>query len=156
MSNKAMTLVWEHSKQRGSALLVMLAIADMANDDLICYPGKAHLSRKCRMSVRGLTAILQKLEESSELKIMRRRNGQRNSTNVYKVVVNRDSSPLVNRDSLPDESGFTTPSESRFTTLVNRDSPKPLHNQYIETKVNQTPLTPFDLLIKKDEDHDAN
>jgi hypothetical protein len=152
MSNKAMTRVWECSQQRGNALLVLLAIADMANDDMVCYPGKAHLSRKCRVGKRGLTAILQKLEESGELQILRRRAGQRNATNVYRVVVNQDSLPLVNRDSLPGESGFTTPGESGFTTLVNRDSPKPLFNPKKETKEKQSDPTPFDLLIAKDEE----
>lgn len=154
MSTKAMTHVWENSQQKGNALLVLLAIADMANDDMICYPGKARLSRKCRVSVRGLRVILQKLEESGELQIYHRKTGEkRNNTNVYRVVVNhdssigvrlmnRDSSPLMNRDSLPDE--------SRFTTLMNHDSPKSLHNQIHKPKEKQEPLTPFDLLIAKD------
>jgi len=162
MSNKAMTHVWECSAQRGNALLVLLAIADMANDDMICYPGKAHLSRKCRVSVRGLSAILQKLQESGELKILHRRMGQRNSTNVYRILMNRDSSignrvmnhdslGVMNHDSLPDESGFTTPDESRFTTLMNPDSSKPLFNPKKESKEKRN-LTPFDLLIAKDEE----
>ncbi|HEX3156830.1 MAG TPA: helix-turn-helix domain-containing protein [Candidatus Angelobacter sp.] len=162
MSNKAMTHVWEYSAQRGNALLVLLAIADMANDDLICYPGKAHLSKKCRVGVRGLSAILQKLEESGELKILRRQTGQRNKTNIYRIVVNpdssignrlmnRDSLGVMNPDSLPDESRFTTPDESRFTTLMNPDSPKPLFNPKKESKEKRD-LTPFDLLIAKDEE----
>lgn len=121
MSNKAMNLVWEHSEQKGNALLVLLAIADMANDDLVCYPGKARLSKKCRLGVRGLTAILQKLEEAGELKIIHRRAGVLNATNIYRVTISGGGSEsrfttLMNHDSLPGESRFTTPSESRFTT----------------------------------------
>jgi len=160
MSTKAMTFVWENSPQRGNALLVLLAIADMANDDMICYPGKAHLARKCRLGVRAVRAILAKLEDAGEIQIYRRRTAQRNSTNVYRLcldnrVMNRGASigdRVMNHDSLPDESRFITPDESRFTTLMNPDSPKSLFKQKKEPIEKQKPLTPFDLLIAKDEE----
>lgn len=160
MSTKAMTYVWENSPQRGNALLVLLAIADMANDDMICYPGKAHLARKCRLGVRAVRAILKKLEEVGEIQTYHRRTVQRNSTNVYRLcidnrVMNHGASignRVMNRDSLPDESGFITPDESGFITLMNRDSPKSSFKQKKESIENQKPLTPFDLLIAKDEE----
>jgi len=67
MSVKAMTWVWEHSQHKGSALLVLLAIADMANDDGDCWPGVGRLAQKCRMKERNLQLILRALETSGEL-----------------------------------------------------------------------------------------
>lgn len=152
MSNKAMTRVWECSQQRGVALLVLLAIADMANDDLICYPGKAHLSRKCRVSVRGLTVILQKLEESGELQIHHRKAGQRNASNIYRLTLHPDSLPLVNQIHYPSESGFTTPGEVDSLPLVNLHSANPLSFKPKKETKEKRDLTPFDLLIAKDEE----
>ena len=39
MSIKRMNAVWNLSKQSGSALLVLLALADRADDDGFCWPG---------------------------------------------------------------------------------------------------------------------
>lgn len=94
MSNKAMNYVWTHSKQRGSALVVMLALSDMANDDGECYPGKAKLSEKCRMQVRNLDQTLNKLEDDGEILIIHRRVGHFNQSNVYRLIMDAESPDL--------------------------------------------------------------
>jgi hypothetical protein len=38
MSIKVMSQVWEHSTRKGTRLLLLLALADFANDEGICYP----------------------------------------------------------------------------------------------------------------------
>lgn len=85
MSIRVMSLVWEHSKQQGSALLVLLAIADFADDDGYCYPSVERLAHKSRMSVRNVRYILRQLEESGELVI--ERGGGRHRTNRYRVML---------------------------------------------------------------------
>ena len=50
MSIRHMTLVWEHSKHEGSALLLLLAIADCANDDGEAWPGADFMAHRIRMS----------------------------------------------------------------------------------------------------------
>lgn len=65
-----MTAVWEHSQHKGSALLLLLAIADHAHDDgRGAYPSVAALARKIRMSERQVQRILQLLEASEEVGI---------------------------------------------------------------------------------------
>jgi helix-turn-helix protein len=164
MSNKAMTHVWENSQQKGNALLVLLAIADMADDFMVCYPGKGYLAKKCRLAnARTVRVILKKLEEDGEIQIYHRRTGERNSTNVYRIVMpsignrlmTRESSigdRLMTPESLPGDSWNTTPGDSWNTTLVSPESPKPSFNPKNKPIEKQEPLTPFDLLIKKDQE----
>lgn len=85
MSIKIMTRVWEESKQGGSKLLLLLAIADNANDDGFAWPGQKYLAHKIRMSERSISRLAKELEESGELYINRRNiEGQ---SNQYLVSV---------------------------------------------------------------------
>ena len=68
MSIRVMTYIWEHSRQQGSALLVLLAIADWARDDgSHAFPTVAMLARKTRLSARSVQRILRSVEEAGEL-----------------------------------------------------------------------------------------
>lgn len=89
MSIKVMTYVWEHSTHRGSALLLLLAIADMADDNGDCYPGVARLAKKTRMTERNTQKLLQSLAQSNELKIDYNQGTHTRSgyTNLYTVVL---------------------------------------------------------------------
>lgn len=78
-----MSLVWEHSQQSGSSLLVLLALADFADDDGYCYPSVARLAKKARLSERATQYALRDLEEAGELSV--ERGGGRRKANRYKV-----------------------------------------------------------------------
>lgn len=69
MSVRTMAKVWESSQQAGSDLLMLLAIADFADDDGNAYPSVATLAKKCRMRPRNCQYILRNLEQSGELTI---------------------------------------------------------------------------------------
>lgn len=88
MSNLALTHVWATSKAKGSTLLVLVAIADAANDDGECYPGQTRLAEKCRMSDRYLRECLSKLEALGEIEIITHGGIETKSgkTNRYKVL----------------------------------------------------------------------
>lgn len=64
-----MSRVWESSQHAGSDLLMLLAIADFADDDGNAYPAVATLAKKCRMKPRNCQYILRTLEQSGELTI---------------------------------------------------------------------------------------
>ena len=89
MSNIALSYVWKHSQQHGSALLVLIAIADAANDDGECYPGVSRLADKCRMKERNLQYIIRDLEASGELAVdyFQGVNTKRGPTNRYRVIL---------------------------------------------------------------------
>lgn len=98
MSLKAMTHVWETSKQKANSLLVLLAIADIADDNGDAYPGVNRLAKKCRMTVRNLQKITVKLEVAGELLIFPNVGLKTSSgwTNLYRIVMKgvNDETPL--------------------------------------------------------------
>ena len=77
MSVKVMTAVWDHSRAKGSALLLLLAIADNANDYGLAWPGIETLAQRTRIGKRATIKQLEKLEKTGELMIYRR-SGQHN------------------------------------------------------------------------------
>lgn len=115
MSIAVMTRVWSHSQQKGSALLLLLAVADAANDDGYAFPGIAHLARKTRMSERNVMRLIQKCEESGELRVQR----QANKVNRYWVTVTEGDK--LSRDKLSRDTAVT----SEVTPV----SPDPSYNR---------------------------
>ena len=80
--------MWEHSRAKGSALLVLIAIADMANDEGDCWPGRTSLAKKCRMGVRNLQAKTVELDQMGELEIILNDGKQtaKGKTNRYRIL----------------------------------------------------------------------
>lgn len=66
MSIRIMSLVWELSLP-DSDKLVLLALADCANDDGYCWPGMATLARKCSKGERTVQYALRQLEKDGHL-----------------------------------------------------------------------------------------
>lgn len=88
MSIKIIDSVWEHSQQQGSALLMLLAIADIADEYGEAYPGVQRLADKTRMTVRNAQLVLNKLLESGEL-VIDYQNGVETGngkTNRYRII----------------------------------------------------------------------
>jgi len=67
MSNRVLTSVFEESKSRGVARLVLLAIADRADDHGRAYPGTADICRRANCSRRAVISARQELVELGEL-----------------------------------------------------------------------------------------
>jgi Helix-turn-helix domain len=84
MSLKVMTEVWESSSTKGGARLVMLALADFANDQGYCYPSVCTLAVKSALSERNVQVILRDLERRGELITMR--GAGRGYVNTYWVL----------------------------------------------------------------------
>lgn len=70
MSANASGQVWKHSRAKGSNLLVLLAIADIADEQgRNAWPSPEHLAEKTRMTPRAMRLILHRLERDGELVI---------------------------------------------------------------------------------------
>jgi helix-turn-helix protein len=67
MSIAIMTQVWQRSQHKGSELLLLLALADNANDQGVAYPSRRTLAKKTRMSDRHVKRLVQVLIRSGEL-----------------------------------------------------------------------------------------
>lgn len=83
MSNAAQNAVWTHSKTSGTALIVMLAIADHINEAGVAYPSVSTLARKCRLKERQVQNLLRKLIAIGEVSIDR--GGGRRRPNLYQI-----------------------------------------------------------------------
>lgn len=53
MSIRIMNAIWQEAEYGGNTLLTLLALADWANDDGVCWPNIEQLAKKCRQSVRS-------------------------------------------------------------------------------------------------------
>lgn len=67
MSIHIMSDVWRNSPSSGGRLLVLLALADRANDEGICWPGVKELSNKARLGPRQVERVLKELERDGEI-----------------------------------------------------------------------------------------
>ncbi len=84
MSVRIMAEVWEYSEHSGMALLLMLSIADFANDERrIAWPSYETLAQKCRCTKRHVISLVAQLEASGELLV--ERHGGRGHSNTYMV-----------------------------------------------------------------------
>lgn len=83
MSIKVMARVWEHSRHDGTALLLLLALADYSDDEGSSYPSVDRLASRCRMTTRNARFLLRTLQASGELQI--RRNEGPKGTNRFRI-----------------------------------------------------------------------
>jgi len=91
-----MSNVWDHSKMKGSTLLLLIAIADNANDDGLAWPGIETLAKKTRQTERTISNQIGKCEQSGELMVYRR-DGLHNH---YIVTVNQTEQQTANAISM--------------------------------------------------------
>ncbi len=85
MSIEVMSALWARSTRQGSELLVLLALADWADDDGRCWPSVRSIARKARLSERGVQKILARLVDDGDVKVARNRGPH--GTNRYVVIV---------------------------------------------------------------------
>lgn len=76
MSVKALDRVWDFSLSRGAARLVLLALADWADDEGFCYPGLVAIAAKARLSKAAVVLALKRLEADGEIRITVRGHAQ--------------------------------------------------------------------------------
>ena len=91
MSVRISALVWSHSRHKSGERLVLLAIADHADDEGFAFPGICLLARKTRLSPRHVRRCIQALITSGEL----------------------ETCSKGGRDGYEIQTGYTAPSEDR-------------------------------------------
>lgn len=85
LSIKAMNWVWRHSRSKNGQRLVILAVADCANQDGDAWPSLSELQRKTNLSREGVCDALAGLLRIGELEIVKDRKGPRGQ-NVYRII----------------------------------------------------------------------
>lgn len=89
-----MTSVWKQSTASGNALLLLLSLADQANEDGWCWPSVGSLAKRCRISERSVQQNLRLLEIAGELE----REPREGRSSRYRVTISRgeESAPPKN------------------------------------------------------------
>lgn len=141
MSVHVMSQVWQKSDEKANRLLLLLALADIADDNGWAFPSQAMLAKKCRIGRRAVQKLLDALEAQGEIVIYNRVSEKafdQHFSNVYhlrKYAQYPDApAPEDLRGALrlrswggeqPDTTvvnSETLPSDPPDTTVVNSDS----------------------------------
>lgn len=88
MSIEQMNRVWKLADVSQGTLLVLLALADWANDAGVCWPSVPKIALKARLSERQVRRIIEELQERKILTIQEnrgRKKGGEYATSVYKI-----------------------------------------------------------------------
>jgi len=123
MSIRIMSAVWEIQSIKGTEKLVLLSLADNANDNGICWPSLNTIARKCGVTRRQAIRIINDLEKLGFIeKQSRRKTETLSDTNLYRVVT------PVTLPSDMDDTKVVTPMTLGVVTPM---SPKPSFNHQL-------------------------
>ncbi len=137
MSIALMSAVWQDGPNDRSERLLLLALADCANDQGLCWPHTQTLARKACMNVRTVLRTLKTLDLDGWLTITRRSHERRGNT--YQLSLER----LMSRDKMSRDT------ESRVS--LSRDKPAPsevTNSTKSHDKMNNPPHPPIGRTIK--------
>jgi hypothetical protein len=114
-----MTEVWAKAPFKRSDLLILLALADSANDEGVCWPSIATLAKRGRINRRNTYAALGKLEEAGWLE----RTSREGRSTIYTVIIGPEETTQSDPESVAhDTQGASSMSP---TTGVVHDTPVP-------------------------------
>ncbi len=113
--------VWAQSSRKDGELLVLLALADFANDQGESWPSVPVLAHKARLSERQARKVLDKLEQAGEIRRVRS-NGGRNRRNHYVVLLpeNPEIKTLIKEQGLINPVSYDRKTLSPVTGALNR------------------------------------
>lgn len=98
VSKAVETWVWQHAPVSGNDLLLLLALADEANDDGCgCHPSIRRLAKKIRAHTDTVTTGVRRLEEVGELLVKRPERKGRGQFNRYVLVLGRNPDEVIHR-----------------------------------------------------------
>ncbi|MFC3688931.1 helix-turn-helix domain-containing protein [Aquipuribacter hungaricus] len=86
MAIRLMTAVWDDESLPRGDVLLMLALADHANDDGACFPSINRLARRTRSSASTVRRHLRSLREAGRLTI----DAREGTSNLYRIVLRGD------------------------------------------------------------------
>lgn len=119
-----MSQVWQDADAEGGKLLLLLALADHAGEDGICWPSAETLAHMARISVRHTRKLLGDLEAEGQIEVVERGGGR--TTNRYRVVARSRGEQISGVRSEP-----STP-DTEITPAVIPTSPEPSRNHQEE------------------------
>jgi hypothetical protein len=102
--------------------LVLVKLADNANDDGICWPSYKYIADQCETSKRSVINHISELESNGFLKVTHRKGVKGSGTNVYQLCFDgsEKTAPLKNKGIAGDENSAPQPSE-KTAPLISAD-----------------------------------
>src|SRR5688572_236500 len=131
MSTKCLS--WAIDQTTGSATrkVVLLLLADLADEQHTCYPGREYLAERAELSEGAVSRALTQLAADGLVRVLRRarRRGGRTS-NRYLLLVKGEATPLPDVDDWVSE---FTPAADETAGQDNSDADAPLPDDDDET-----------------------
>ena len=112
MSVNVMSKVWSHSRSKGAARLVLLAIADHANHSGVAWPSLRRIAQYCNVDASNVSRCINQLVKLGELE----RIGYTrpfNGTTKYKVKVMQNRTSAILHTSAVSHDGTSAVSHER-------------------------------------------
>lgn len=109
MSIKASNWAWLQILEP-TPKLILMALADIADDDGHCWPKLQTLAEKCCVSTRTIQRWLKVFKSSGLLTIRERHDGRRQTSNMYTLHMDQKSNVLIATRKNPEEVNRENPS----------------------------------------------
>lgn len=122
MSIKAINQVFK-SNLSGNVKLVLLALADCADDNMQCFPSYSHIAKKSSISISTAKRIIKKLEEMQVLKKQNRfiKGKKQQTSNIYTLTFGGSTlTPIKVQNDTTIVSSVTPPDS--ITTMTHESS----------------------------------
>lgn len=122
MSMNLMVQVLKEKIGSSARKLVLLKLADNANDAGECFPSYKHIADHCEMGRRTVIRHIKQLQKDGFLTIERRRGQKGNSSNIFRIDLSAsrakpssDLTPSPSSDLTPSHSANLTPPSANLT-----------------------------------------
>ncbi|EDX4100659.1 helix-turn-helix domain-containing protein [Salmonella enterica] len=112
--------------------LVLIKLADNANDEGECWPSYQHIADQCEVSRSTVKSHIRALEDMGLLKREFRRKGELNQSNVFYLT-------LDNAQQIPPESGGAGADPRTYHSFEPVNEPKNIMFEHVRTKCEKTP-----------------
>jgi hypothetical protein len=120
MSVRAREAVRDHSRMKGAARNIMTALADMAKDDGIAWPGQRLLARHANVDPRTVRRVVPEIVAAGELEVRVERGGLHRR--AYRLTLSTLEKPMPQRPpwELDEPWGATRPEGNKSSGQVVR------------------------------------
>ena len=145
MSVKISSKVWDNAPYEGKKLLILLAMADFADDEGLCWPNQETLAAKARCTVEYVRKATKDLVQAGHLEVVREASSHRSRR--YRLTPS-----LLGENQLPPTENVTSPnSEQPLPPTPGLFSPNSAWGEPLEPSENLEPLEPSEGLIAQNE-----
>lgn len=135
--------VWGLGRHGGGKLLVLLALADFANNDGEAWPSIDSLAEKVRLSPRHVQRLLRELEEDGEIEAVGGHAAGRSNTTTYRFLLPKGdagvtvSAASAEREKVTSATEKVTPAsekgDARVTrSVMNQEQPRTSSETFAE------------------------